>query len=398
MAKQIHAAVLIPGHKIFGQERALLNVAESLRRRGLRVTILLHSEFSRDFLAPAIQERGFPFHFLPMNTIWSPGLLLRHPTDLLRNVLRVRTASRTLKHLIVEEKFDAVVTGNWAFSAYILPALEASDVAFVYRHGDEPVSSNPMVSAITRRVFARADLHVVNCAFLENRLQSFYPVSEVRMIRNSAAGVERSAPPTTSTAPAGRIVYAGQFSEHKGVLILLDAYDIIARAFPKVSLTMAGAHPGVGGGAAPRILARLEKSKADWGDRVSYLGHVDSVPALFTPDAIHVCPSIWDEPSPNVIPEAKARFTPTVAFARGGIPEIVRDGVDGYIVSSETPYALAESLMRMLGSPETFAACKRAAGESLSTLPDEDALAELWGGVVQDAIARHAAGQVGKAS
>lgn len=387
MADPIHTAVLIPGHKIFGQERALLNLAESLRRGSMRVTILLHSEFGRDYLAPTVRERGFPFYFLPMNTIWSPGLLLRQPADLVRNIVRVRSASQAISRLMTSESIDAVVTGNWAFATYILPALESSDVAFVYRHGDAPPLSNPLVRALTKRVFARANVHVVNCAYLEGRLRDFCEVGEVRIIRNAALGLERAPLCISGAQEARRIVYAGQLSEHKGVLVLLDAFEIVARAHGSATLTLAGAHPGVGSEADPRIVARLEKAKADWGDRVIYLGHVASVPPLFTDDAVHVCPSIWDEPSPNVIPEAKTQATPTVAFARGGIPEIIRSGIDGEIVKEETAEALAAALMSLLASPEHFAREKQAARESLSLLPDEQELTKLWTGAVRDAVA-----------
>ena len=386
MADDLHAAILIPGHKVFGQERALLDLAESLRRGGMRVTILLHSEWGRDYLAPALRERGLPFHFLPMNTIWSPGLLLRKPKDLIRNVVRVRAASHALSRLLDKEKFDAVVTGNWTFGAYVLPALKSSDVAFVYRHGDAPSLSNPLVREISRRVFAQADLHVVNCNYLEARLRDFYPVGKVRIIRNAAIGVERCSAPVSREVLPRHIVYAGQLSVHKGVLILLDAFDIIARAFPDVILKLAGSHPGVGFDVDPRIVTRLGQATSDWDDRVQYVGHVDSVSELFTPESIHVCPSIWDDPSPNVISEAKARQVPTVAFARGGIPEIIRSGVDGEIVPNETPQALAEALIGLLNSPEKFAAQRIAAGESLALLPNADTLSEFWVGAIKDAI------------
>ena len=386
MADDIHAAILIPGHKVFGQERALLGLGEALRRGGVRVTILLHSDWGREYLAPLVRERGFSFHFLPMNTIWSPGLLWRKPMNFIRNIVRVVGASRTLSSLLNEEKFDAVVTGNWTFAAYVLPALKFRDVAFVYRHGDAPPLSNPLVRAIARCVFARADFHVVNCDYLEARLRDFYPVDRVSIIRNAAIGIERCSAPVSGEVFPRHIVYAGQLSAHKGVLVLLDAFDIIARAFPEVTLTLAGGHPGVGFDMDPRIVARLNQATSDWGHRVKYVGQVDSVPKLFTPDSIHVCPSIWDDPSPNVISEAKARQVPTVAFARGGIPEIVRSGIDGEIVSKETPGALADALIGLLSSPEKFAAQRIAAGESLALLPCADKQADLWVSAIKGAI------------
>lgn len=383
---ELRVAILIPGHKIFGQERALLNLAECLRQRKIWVTILLHSVFGKGDLVEEIRERGFPFHFVPMNTIWSFSLFARNPLVLLRNLKKVREASRYAANIFAREGIDAFITGNWAFAAYVLPALRESDIAFVYRHGDEPPNSNPLVRYLGKQIFRRVDVHVANCVFLRGRLQAFCQVGKVRIVRNSALGVTRLES-EGSVADARHLVYAGQLSQHKGVLVLLDAFDIVASEFADARMTLAGAYPGVGRDVDRRISQRLERAKAAWGERISYLGHVANVPDLFTVDSIHVCPSTWDEPSPNVIPEAKARRVPTVAFARGGIPEIVRSGVDGEIVESETAEALAKALTKLMTSRAVYAAQKSAAFASLKLLPDEDQLVNDWVKAVSDAIA-----------
>lgn len=48
-----------------------------------------------------------------------------------------------------------------------------------------------------------------------------------------------------------------------------------------------------------------------------------------------IFPIKWEEPFGLVMIEAMATGTPVVAFARGAVPEVVADGVTGYIVNSE---------------------------------------------------------------
>lgn len=52
---------------------------------------------------------------------------------------------------------------------------------------------------------------------------------------------------------------------------------------------------------------------------------------------LFVFPIQWEEPFGMVMIEAMASGTPVVAFARGAVPEIVKDGETGFLVnSSET--------------------------------------------------------------
>ena len=64
---------------------------------------------------------------------------------------------------------------------------------------------------------------------------------------------------------------------------------------------------------------------------------------------------------PYAILEAMRAGCPIVTTGVGGVPEAVRDGVDGLVVPPRHPEALAAALRRMLGEPELRAACSRSA-------------------------------------
>ena len=69
------------------------------------------------------------------------------------------------------------------------------------------------------------------------------------------------------------------------------------------------------------------------GSRVSYVGPVDDTRknALLGSAAALLMPIVWEEPFGIVMAEALACGTPVIGFARGSVPEIVRDGVNGYL-------------------------------------------------------------------
>jgi UDP-glucose:tetrahydrobiopterin glucosyltransferase len=61
-----------------------------------------------------------------------------------------------------------------------------------------------------------------------------------------------------------------------------------------------------------------------------------------------LCLSRWDEPFGMVAAEAQAAGTPVVASRRGGLPEIVREEVSGYLVPAEDVAAAAAALRRVV--------------------------------------------------
>jgi len=74
------------------------------------------------------------------------------------------------------------------------------------------------------------------------------------------------------------------------------------------------------------------------GKRVEFVGEVgDKDKAEFLGKAAAlIFPIDWPEPFGLVMIEAMACGTPTVAYRRGSVPEIIEDGVSGFVVEDET--------------------------------------------------------------
>jgi glycosyltransferase involved in cell wall biosynthesis len=71
-------------------------------------------------------------------------------------------------------------------------------------------------------------------------------------------------------------------------------------------------------------------------NRIEYIGPVNDAQKndLLGKAAAMVVPVQWDEPFGIVFAEALACGTPVISCPRGALPEIVRNGVDGFLVNS----------------------------------------------------------------
>ena len=97
-----------------------------------------------------------------------------------------------------------------------------------------------------------------------------------------------------------------------------------------------------------KIAAKIDRADLDYFEEqirplmslpfVEYLGEInDAQKPEFLSGAIALLVSIdWPEPFGLVMIEAMACGTPVIAFNRGSVPEIVEDGLTGFIVEDET--------------------------------------------------------------
>jgi UDP-glucose:(glucosyl)LPS alpha-1,2-glucosyltransferase len=156
----------------------------------------------------------------------------------------------------------------------------------------------------------------------------------------------------TLDSPPGKeklILYAGRIIEEKGVAELVGALERVLPCHPGWRAEIIGASRF----GSDRPVTAYEQGVRERCERLGpaarCLGFMpnDELTGRFARAAIMVVPSIWPEPLSRTAVEGLAYGCAVVAFARGGLPEVVEGR--GLLIGEASEAALAEGLERLLG-------------------------------------------------
>ncbi len=159
-----------------------------------------------------------------------------------------------------------------------------------------------------------------------------------------------------------RLLFLGRMDFLKGGSIFLDSLPQILERL-KIPVHVAFVGDGPYRRAWERKAKRLQSRHPSL--EINFTGWL-SGPALdssLSDCDLLVLPSLWPEPFGLVGPELGLRGVPVAAFAVGGIPNWLIDGVNGYLAPGDpaTASGLAESVIKCLRDPKTYEGLKREA-------------------------------------
>ncbi len=104
-------------------------------------------------------------------------------------------------------------------------------------------------------------------------------------------------------------------------------------------------------GEGPRRAALEQQARAlGLQESVHFAGFVENLPELYDALDFYLFPSLSEGLGTSLL-LAMAHALPVVAAARGGIPEAVRDGENGLLVSDPEPQLLADAVLSLVDDP-----------------------------------------------
>jgi glycosyltransferase involved in cell wall biosynthesis len=201
------------------------------------------------------------------------------------------------------------------------------------------------------------------CQFSADSLatQDGFPASRIRVNENGirfdryAMVPDRAALRTALGLAQDRryIACIARFHPVKDHRMLVSAFADVAASRSDTDLLLAGDGP---------LRAELEQYVRSLGleSRVRFLGVRSDVPQLLGASDVFALSSVSEAASLTLL-EAMASGLPVVVTDVGGNPEIVRDGVDGFLVPRGNAAVAATKLLTLVADPEAAAAMGREA-------------------------------------
>jgi len=190
------------------------------------------------------------------------------------------------------------------------------------------------------------------------------------------------APPDTDSAPTGAkscdMLFAGRMERLKGGSLLLAAVELLrSRLKQPLRLVFAGDGPDR---QQWESMAR-EIAAADHDVSIVFAGWCDEarLGTLMRESRLLVVPSVWPEPFGSVGMAAARHGVPAAAFAVGGIPQWLHEGVNGHLASGSPPTSagLADAIVKCLDDSRHYEELSLGARRMAATFTMERHLPEL---------------------
>jgi UDP-glucose:tetrahydrobiopterin glucosyltransferase len=218
--------------------------------------------------------------------------------------------------------------------------------------------------AAALRAAGRAPSPPVVAAVSESHARAWRAEVRVDLVLRNGVPLDRI--PWSADGGPGAL-FAGRLSPEKGAA---EAIEIAQRAGAPIVVIGSVYDPAY-------AVDRIERWRNAPGVRIEPAVPREELWQRMAESCAVLCPVQWDEPFGLVAAEAQAAGTPVIGFRRGGLSEVVRDGVTGALVDEGDLTAAA----RALAGVEEYGreACRRHAEAALRLEATIDAHEDLYG-------------------
>lgn len=329
-----------------GVERYTANISKELKNMGYDVTIItcnynnLKNEEETEFCK---------IYRLPTYKFLSS----RCP------IVKKNKEYKDIMNKLSDEKFDSIIINT---QLYVISAIGAKFAkknnipSCLIEHGTNHISFNNKILDFIIAIYEHVLTNII-----KKTVQDFYGVSKgcnnwLKHFNINAKGVFYNSIDTKDYEKYKNrkyeiekepedivITYASRIIKEKGILNLIEAFNIVKKNYSNIKLVVAGDGP---------ILEELVKENENNTDIIfaKKLEH-EEVMSLYNITDIFVHPSMYPEGLPTSILEAGLMKCVIIATPRGGTIEVIDDNVNGLIIE-ENVTDLVNKLEMLLKNKE----------------------------------------------
>ncbi len=341
MSKKIKILYLTTSAKMLGAEKMFYELAAGINRKEFEILVCTIKDKDKDLLLK-LKNKGIKTKTLGLNEKWQ--------------FLKV------LKLVIIIKQFKPNIIQSFLFFDNILARIFGAILNVpIIISGQRNVETNrsSLRNFIDKTTLPLADLIVSNTEagrsilmerekVLSKKIMVIPNGIDLRQIPSLPGDEEKKLSLKAILSNIGYrppfvVGYVGYLTKQKGVNILLESFDRLKRETKnKVVLFI------VGDGPEKRTLEKLAK-KLNINDSVFFLGYKKNAIKFMTLFDLFILPSLW-EGQPNVILEAMALGLPVIATNVGGVPEMIQNKENGFLVKPNDSEALTKAIEFLVNS------------------------------------------------
>ena len=280
-----------------------------------------------------------------------------------KKVFSLKDKNRNIKAIVdylikycQKEKIDIITVHHGGISCnliYIILKKRLPNIKYVrYLHGcfDKYSFGNDqggilrkvVTKYIMQKAFKVSDLLIFISKAVEKSFENKFNIEKINkvVIYNGIDNIffER---PLAQRNIVKNIIFVGRLSYVKGVNILIDAFKKVHEVNLDVRLTI------VGDGEEKQNLINQVK-ELNLQDSILFAGRQANVIDWLDKADIFVYPSIWDEGFGISVVEAMARGCIPITFNKGGLPEIINNGENGFLIDNINSEELAQKILELI--------------------------------------------------
>ena len=205
------------------------------------------------------------------------------------------------------------------------------------------------------KLFVKGDFFLANCEFFRKRAIQLGCDEKKIVVHGSGIDCSRFTYKPRYPHPDGiRIVTTGRLVEKKGIEYAIRAVAKVARLHQNIEYKI------IGDGHLKEQLQQVI-SELNVADKVKLLGWKNQKEIIEILDKAHlfIAPSVTAEDGNqdapvNTLKEAMAMGLPVIGTLHGGIPELVENGISGFLVPERDVDAIAEKVDYFIEHPEVW--------------------------------------------